>query len=192
MPIDDLGNRARARLASLLAVLLAGAAALACAPSGASEAEPSGGEVTARWEGDTMRVSLAAPGTARWCAAGRWLEVAGVRGDTGILMAIFTTDSLSPGVYPVALPVRDDSLRRRPGSTVGIRWFVPGLVLGYRGFAGELELTAVDTGLGGALTVSGRLAGQATPAAGDGSIVLEGEFRDVPVAEAPEGCAPGP
>lgn len=170
--------------AAALALIVA-----ACAPTAADEAEASGGKVSARWEGaDSVRVAFDAPGTARWCAGGRWLELAGVLGDTGLMLAVFPAESLVRGSYPIARPVRHDSLQLRPGATLGVRWFVPGLVVGYRGWRGELELTEVGPAGAGSRTVSGRLEAEAVPVTGEGSIVVEGEFSGVPVADADSAC----
>jgi hypothetical protein len=74
-----------------------------------------------------------------------------------------------------------------------VRWFTPGLVAGYRGWQGEVRVTAVEPGPTGGRTISGRLEGGAAAVAGaGGAIAVEGEFDDVPVAEADSGCSPLP
>lgn len=147
------------------------------------EGAPVGGTVQVRWEdGDTISMALAATGTARWCEAGRWLEVSALQGDTGVMIALFPGDSLVTGSYPVALSV-PESLRVRPGATVGVRWFAPGVVAGYRGWQGAVELTDAQNEL-----VSGHLAVDAMPVAGDGTIAVEGTFEQVPLISADSGC----
>lgn len=149
-----------------------------------------GGRVAASWEGaDTVRMALNVAGTARWCEAGRWLELAAVRGDTGIMVALFPPDSLVRGRYPVALPVRDDSLRSRPAATVGIRWYTPGAVAGYMGWEGDVEVREIGAAAPGPETVSGRLEVRLTPAAGNGAITAEATFDRIPIHPADSLCA---
>jgi hypothetical protein len=181
--------RRRGRLAVLALVA-------ACGGAGATghDADIGGGSVSVRWEdGDSVDISLEVPGTARWCATGRWLELSAVRGDTGVMLALFPPETLVAATYPISRPVRDDSLRVRPAATLGVRWFTPGLVAGYRGWQGEVRVTAVEPGPTGGRTISGRLEGGAAAVAGaGGAIAVEGEFDDVPVAEADSGCSPLP
>lgn len=177
-------------MVKLRVVLLALAAACSGADPAAVPADAGGGEVLVRWnDGDTVNISLEAPGLARWCADGHWLELSAVDTDTGVMLALFPPESLVTGSYPVGRPVRADSLRPRPGATLGVRWFTPGLVAAFRGWEGSVELTAVDRAVSGEQTVSGRLQASAAAAGGaEGSIVVEGEFDRVPVAAADSGC----
>lgn len=150
-----------------------------------------GGDVEVRWQSaDTISMALEEPGLARWCAEGRWLELSAVSGDTGVMIAVFPADSLAAGSYAVALPARTDSLQARPGATVGLRWFTPGAVAGYRGWEGTVALTRVSSAAGSG-RVSGTFEATAIPVAGDGSLAVEGGFSDVPVTAADSGCGAG-
>jgi hypothetical protein len=149
-----------------------------------------GGSMSVQWEdGDTVEIAIEVPGTARWCAEARWLELSAVSGDTGVMVALFPAESLARGSYPVARPVRDGSVQQRPGATVGVRWFTPGLVAGYRGWEGDVQVTAFVSGTDDR-TVSGRIQASAAAVAGDGSpLAVKGEFDRVPVTNADSGCA---
>lgn len=173
-------------------VIVVFALVAACGGAGATghDADIGGGSVSVRWEdGDSVDISLDVAGTARWCAAGRWLELSAVRGDTGVMLALFPPETLVATTYPISRPVRDDSLRARPGATLGVRWFTPGLVAGYRGWQGDARVTAIEPGRTGGRTISGRLEARAAAVAGaGGAIAVEGEFDAVPVVDADSGC----
>lgn len=177
-----IGGRALALL-----VLLAGCTG--ASPSGSLD-DIGGGSVSVRWEdGDTVDISIDVPGTARWCAEARWLELSAVSGDTGVMVGLFPAESIARGTYPVGRPARAGSVQQRPGATLGVRWFTPGLVAGYRGWEGDVEVTAFVSGTE-ERTVSGRIEASAAAVSGEGApLAVEGEFDGVPVTDADSGCA---
>jgi hypothetical protein len=174
---------------SALALLVALAGCTGAAPSGSRD-DIGGGTVRVGWEdGDTVDIAIEVPGTARWCAAARWLELSAVSGDTGVMVALFPAESLARGTYPVGRPARAGAVQQRPGATLGVRWFTPGLVAGYRGWEGDVEITAFVSGAE-ERTVSGRIEASAAAVTGEGDpLAVEGEFDRVPVTDADSGCA---
>ena len=137
-----------------------------------SAAGPSAGQLHAKWAGSDSG-KLIATARATWCAPGRLLEVIGVDSDAGMGLAIYPSDSVSDGEYPVMDP-RLDSLQR-PRSAVGMRWFTETQIKGYQGDSGWIMLTRHDRMLEGGLEV--RLHAVSTPE----TIRVMATFRGVPL-----------
>jgi hypothetical protein len=133
----------------------------------------------AQWTGSDSG-KLNSPARATWCAPGRLLEVIGVDSDAGLGLAVYPSDSLSDGDYPVADP-RQDSLKR-PRSAVGIRWFTETQIKGYQGDSGGLWLTRGRGTLDGLLEAKLHAAG--TPE----TIRVSASFRGVPLVSDSSRC----
>jgi hypothetical protein len=153
------------RLVTLGAVIL-----LAACHGSASG--PSAGHLQAKWAGSDSG-KLTAKARAVWCAPGRLLEVIGVDSDAGLGLAIYPSDSVMEGEFPVMDP-RQDSLQR-PRTAVGIRWFTETQIKGYQGDSGGLKLTRRERVLDGALEAKLHAAG--TPE----TIRVNASFRGVPL-----------
>jgi hypothetical protein len=137
-----------------------------------SAAGPSAGQLQAKWAGSDSG-KLIAKARATWCAPSRLLEVIGVDSDAGLGLAIYPSDSVSDGEFPVMDP-RRDSLQR-PRTAVGIRWFTETQIKGYQGDSGGLKLTRRERLLDGALEAKLHAAG--TPE----TIRVSASFRGVPL-----------
>ncbi|HSR90191.1 MAG TPA: hypothetical protein VLK88_02715 [Gemmatimonadales bacterium] len=137
-----------------------------------SAAGPSAGQLQAKWAGSDSG-KLIAKARATWCAPGRLLEVIGVDSDAGLGLAIYPSDSVSDGDFPVMDP-RQDSLQR-PRTAVGMRWFTETQIKGYQGDSGGLKLTRRQRLLDGALEAKLHAAG--TPE----TIRVSASFRGVPL-----------
>ena len=108
-------------------------------------ADSSGATIEAQWVGsDTGKI--VAPVVAEWCDSLRLLELRAMHGDTGIALALYPVDSLTPGPHRVVPPERGDSTR--PSAAVALRWFAETSIRGFRGDSGSLTLTAIGPGLG--------------------------------------------
>jgi hypothetical protein len=142
-------------------------------------AGPSAGRLQAKWAGSDSG-KLNAKARATWCPPGRLLEVIGVDSDAGMGLAIYPSDSVSDGEFPVTDP-RRDSLSR-PRTAVGIRWFTETQIKGYQGDSGGLKLTRRERVLDGALEAKLHAAG--TPE----TIRVSASFRGVPLVSDSSRC----
>jgi hypothetical protein len=97
----------------------------------------------------------------------------GVDSDAGLGLAIYPSDSLTEGEYPVTVPGADSA--QRPRAAVGIRWFTETQIKGYQGDSGGLKLTRRERTLDG--TLEAKLHASATPE----TIRVTASFRGVPL-----------
>jgi hypothetical protein len=119
--------------------------------------------------------------TARWCAEPRFGEVLGVRGDTGIAIAIRRADSFVPGRYAAVLP--DSADTSAASATVALRFLGRTTVSGYQSDSGTVTLERDATGrLGAQFDVRARAVGAV------GRITLRGRAAAVPVARSGDEC----
>jgi hypothetical protein len=175
-----MGNQAegqmRRRFICSSALLLLCSSVVAC--SSARSEKP--GTIEAHWAGaDTGALSGVA--TARWCAEPRFGEVLGVRGDTGIAIAIRRADSFVPGRYAAVLP--DSADTSAASATVALRFLGRTTVSGYQSDSGTVTLERDATGrLGAQFDVRARAVGAV------GTIALRGRAAAMPVARGGEEC----
>ncbi len=149
-------------------------ALLGCAEQGTPEAQ-----IELSWTGaDTGR--LVASGSAAWCERDKRLELMAARGDSGVGMAIYPSDSLVVGEY--ALLPATDSLSR-PSAAIGVRWIKGNAIVGYRSYRGQLTLERVSDSM-----ISGRLNAELTPPERPSDLDLEGKFTNVVLHPAIRGC----
>ncbi len=95
-----------------------------------------GGRLESRWTGaDTAQ--FAATATAQWCAMGKYVEIQAVRGDTGILVAVFPKDTGWAGTYRLTAAPDEAS---RPTALVVWRWADLSKVDGVRSDSGTVQL----------------------------------------------------
>lgn len=154
------------RLTALSMLLLL---VLACRRGGDAP-EGAGGRLEARWTGaDTG--ALRAPARAGWCAEAARLELAAIREDEGMGLALYPLDSLGPGTYPAFDPGVDTT--PRPGVAAAARWYTDPAIVGYQSDSGSLTLTRA----GAALT--GEFGFRLTDLTREDTIRLTGRFQDV-------------
>jgi hypothetical protein len=160
--------------------------AIACmAPAGcAQQSAGSQARLEAQWIGsDTGKV--AGSPTAEWCDSLRLLEIQVVRGDTGIALALYPTDSMLGGTYRVLPPARADS--SPPASAVALRWFASTAIRGFQGDSGSVVVER-----NGAGKLSGKFEVGAKSATDARRIKLRGSFHEVVPRPAAAGCFPQP
>ena len=124
---------------------------------------------------------LSGPATARWCAARRVVEIALVKGDSGIAIALYPARTLVPGTYPVLEPDRAESLP--PAAAIALRWLGSTVVQGFRADTGRIVVQRSAAGL-----FSGRLGARARSVVDTQRITLSGTFEDLALARDSLGC----
>ena len=124
---------------------------------------------------------VARAAVAEWCDSLRVLEIRGVRGDTGLALAIFPVDSVSADSFPVVPALRADSAR--PASAVAIRWFAETAIRGFQGENGAVVLETTDS-----QRVWGRFEARVRSVNDAGRLLLKGSFFDVPIVAGARGC----
>ncbi len=150
------------------AVLALSLVSAACNPLDGS------GTLTARWTTPTDTASLTMPVTGRWCVGPGRLDLRATKGDTGLGLAIYPTDSVAfAGSYPILEP--GGQLQVRPSAAVALRWMGKVLVQGWWGDSGVVTLS------GGRLRgLSGKGEAWLVSALGPDSVTaLEFSFRGV-------------
>lgn len=158
--------------------------ALAGCAQGGHEPAQQGARLEVEWTGaDTGKLS--GPAVAEWCGPLHQLQIRALQGDSGIALALYSTDTVRPDSYPVLPPERADSMP--PAAAVALRLFQETAVKGFRGDSGRVIL---DRPVGGRFSGRFRVALQS---ATDGSrLRASGRFRGVtPVPSARE-CLPRP
>jgi hypothetical protein len=158
--------------------LVLGALALA-ACSREEPPAPRGGSLEVQWIG-TDTGKLTAPAVAEWCDSLQMLELRAMHGDTGIALALYPTDSMTPGEYRVVSPERGDSVR--PAAAVALRWFAETSIRGFRSDSGSVSLTATGPG-------AGRFGARLRSVEEGDRIRVTGSFTGLTVTPAPAECA---
>ncbi|HEX6106697.1 MAG TPA: hypothetical protein VFZ26_14010 [Gemmatimonadales bacterium] len=168
-------RRGAARLLIAAAFALAGAA---CSRPAAQEGGP---RLVVEWSGsDTGR--MVAPVHVEWCDTLRLLEIRGVRGDSGVAVAVYPGGPVRADSYPVRPPARADSAP--PASAIAIRWFAETAIKGFTGDRGVVVLERADDRVTGYFEAGMR-------SVTDGMrLELRGTFRDVTVVPMRLGCVP--
>ncbi len=135
------------------------------------------GSISVSWTGaDTGKLEF--PAQARWCVEDSVLAITGERGDSGIGLAFYPSDSVASGTFPVDGPGQSQP---RPHARVALRWFGENLIAGYYSLSGVARVSAM-TPLGGDLQATLR-------SAVDGNqLNLRGSFSGLAIRPAPTGC----
>ena len=143
-----------------------------------------GPRISVRWTGsDSGRVD--APASAEWCDTLGLLEIRGIKGDTGIEVAIYPKTTPAPGRYPVLRPeVADTS---PPAAAVALRWFAQTSIRGFKADSGAVVLQRSSGG-----TYSGRLEAFAHSVTDLAKLTVHGTFRALTPRPARNGCGPRP
>lgn len=161
--------------------LLAGAAlALGACRSGPTLGP---GQLGAEWAGGPAPGRAVVPARAALCVETGLVELIGVRGDTGIGLALFPADSAE--VRPQSFPVTPGQAgtTARPRANLALRWFDVATMQVFEGASGRVELdTVTRRGLTGTLQAGLRAVGRSD------TLTLRARFRDVPLTVEPPGC----
>lgn len=139
------------------------------------------GTVTLEWRGsDRGRGNF--PGRIAWCPVTRMATLTAISGDTGLLVTLLEADSLSVGPHQVVTPSNREA-SPRPNATAALRWVNDTIaIIGYASVSGVVELSSVGPAASGSMEIRLRM-----PLAMD-TIVLRGDFRDLPVVASAVGC----
>jgi hypothetical protein len=161
-------------------------AVLASAPACRKEAprEPTGPRLESRWSG-TDTASFTGPAVAEWCDSLDLLELRAVAGDTGLALAVYRTDTIQPGEYPIRPPDVADTTP--PSAALALRWFSRMAVRGVRSDSGTLTLRRAADGV-----LSGSFRAQARGISDAGRLTVTGSFAGLRVRPARRGCTARP
>jgi hypothetical protein len=143
---------------------------------------PAGGRIEASRTSATDSGRLAAPAAAEWCAAGKFVEIVAIQGDTGLAIELATGDTIRPGEYPIAETPGDSA---RDTAAVALRWPRETSIRGFQGDKGTLVLRRdADASLSGKVDATGRLKGAGRP-----RLTLTATFQGLSVRAAATTCA---
>ena len=137
------------------------------------------GQIDAHWTG-SERGKLSGPAIAEWCPVLRVLEIRGIRGDTGIAVAVYPSDSLTSGKYRIVLPPPADSL---PRANIGLRWASETSIKGFQGDSGYVVVERARSG-----ELAGRITAAARSIADTQRVSIEGSFKDLTIRPQARGC----
>jgi hypothetical protein len=140
------------------------------------------GELTVVWSGSQAGAARL-PGTIAWCPVSRSATLEAISADTGVMISLFETDTLSAEIHPVVAPeLRDQA--PRPGAVVGLRWVEDTVAIrGYQSVTGLVHFTAVGA------TASGEFDVRMRSPVGSDTLVLRGSFHRLPVVASAVGCS---
>jgi hypothetical protein len=139
------------------------------------------GQIDVRWTG-SERGRLSGRATAEWCPILRLLEIRAIRGDTGIALAIYPADTITPGQYRITDPAKAESLP--PAASIALRWATQVAVKGFQGESGSVALDRARSG-----ELSGRITAAARSVTDTQRVTIDGSFRDLMVRPQARGCA---
>jgi hypothetical protein len=139
------------------------------------------GQIDVRWTG-SERGRLAGSATAEWCPILRVLEIRAIRGDTGIALAIYPTDTIIPGNYRIVDPPRAESLP--PAAGIAVRWATQVAIKGLQGDSGSVVLDRSRSG-----ELSGRITAAARSVTDTQRVTIDGSFRDLMIRPQARGCS---
>jgi hypothetical protein len=169
-----MGGRPDRRLGGLLLLC---ALVQGCTPGWSAKPR---GTLEAAWTGADSGF-MRGRASVRWCPNGRFAEILGVQGDTGLAIGIRGLDSLATGRYPAVLPDSADTVSA--SATVALRFLSRTTVSGYQSDSGNVTLERDAAGrLGARFQVRGRVLGSV------GRIHLRGTAAELPVAQGGEEC----
>lgn len=139
------------------------------------------GEIDVRWMG-SERGRLSGRATAEWCSILRLLEIRAIRGDTGIALAIYPADTITPGQYRIIDAAKAESLP--PAAGIALRWATQNAVKGFQGESGSVVLSRSRSG-----ELSGRITAAARSVTDTQRVTIDGSFRDLMIRPQARGCA---
>ncbi len=173
----------RSRVVILIVVgLLLAAAAWWLLRSGSSPASRRAGLVVLEWRG-SHRGRAVLPGTLAWCPITRVGTLEAIDNDTGLMITILETDSLSRGPHHVvSTEIRDVS--PKPSAVAAMRWVSDsGTLVGFRSMSGVVDLQPAGQVASGAFELRLRAP------VGTDTLVVRGDFRELAVSIGAVGCS---
>ena len=140
------------------------------------------GQIDVRWTG-SERGRLSGRASAEWCSIHRLLEIRAIRGDTGIALVIYPTDTIIPGKYRVIDPAKAESLP--PAAGIALRWAAQTAIKGFQGESGSVVLERARSG-----ELSGRIVAAARSVTDTQQVAMDGSFLGLTIRPQPRGCYP--
>lgn len=123
------------------------------------------------------------PATLNWCPGSRQGLLQGISSDTGIVIVLHETASLSPGPHAVTNPVTVASTAR-PAATAAVRWMRDSAtIVGFRSVSGTVEVGQLGETASGTFDIRMQVPG------GFDTLKVRGTFNRVPVTATAVGCA---
>jgi hypothetical protein len=142
------------------------------------------GHVSLQWRGKYQgRLDL--PGQVSWCPVTRVGVLQSVSSDTGAMIVFYERDSLIPATYPISAPAQA-AAGVRPAGTAALRWLHTAKDTVLAAFRSESGTMQVHRAPG---TISGTLSARMRSMSGIDTLVLHGEFRDLPIVTTAVGCS---
>jgi hypothetical protein len=160
-----------------LAIVLVGLPGCNRAPTSRGGA----GQIDVRWTG-TEPGRLSGRATAEWCSILRLLEIRAIRGDTGIALAIYPADTITPGEYRIIDPPKAESLP--PAAGIALRWATQVAIKGFQGESGSVVLNRSRSG-----ELSGRITAAARSVTDTQRVSIDGSFRNLTIRPQARGCS---
>ena len=143
-----------------------------------------GPRVVVRWTG-TDSGKIDSPASAEWCDTLGLLEIRGLKGDTGIGVAVYPKGVLQPGRYRVVRPELADT--SRPAAAVALRWFAETSIRGFKAESGAVVLEQAAPG-----KYSGRIEAFTKSVTDNAHVTVRGTLHELTVRPARSGCVPRP
>ncbi len=143
--------------------------------------EPANGEIALTWRG-RYRGNAIIPATLNWCPESRIALLQGVSSDTGVVLVLHETSTLSRGPHAVVGPA-DIGASPRPGATVALRWVRDSAtIIGFHATGGTVTLDDIGNTASGGLDVRMQKPGTVD------TLRLRGTFVRLPVTATAVGC----
>jgi hypothetical protein len=140
------------------------------------------GTLAIQWRG-SHRGEAVLPARVNWCPVNRTGVLEAIVGDTGVAVVIYEANALTRGPHAVVMPGGASAVSPRPGASVVMRWpRDSSALLAYASQGGLLDLRLAPKLLSGTLSIRMRAA------SGSDSLMLTGNFTDVPVVAMAVGC----
>lgn len=131
------------------------------------------GQLSATWTFGELSGQLASPIAAVSCPSTRLVELTATRGDTGVAILLFPTDTVvTAGNYPVFPTVI--AMEPRPGAMVALRWFESVRVEAFESIDGEVVVEGAGSG-----GLSGRFSARLLGVERLDTVMVHGSFSGV-------------
>jgi hypothetical protein len=151
-----------------------------------AETPQDGPTLEVRWAGATIdSANVTTPASAEWCDSLKMVQIQGLRGDTGIAIALYPVRGFGAGRFPVVVPARADSAP--PTAAVAVRWFAETAVRGFQGDSGAVIVQQDRPGV-----YSGRFELVAHSVTDPAHITIRGSFRGLTVRPGGRNCVSRP
>ncbi len=141
----------------------------------------SGGQVSLEWRGSSSGTAVL-PAQLAWCPITRVGTLEAISNDTGLIVTLLETDSLSNGPrHVVSNEIRDQS--PRPSALSAMRWVNDsGVLTGFRSVSGTVDMQSANAVASG--TFQFRMRAQR----GADTVVVDGSFANVAITAGAVGC----